>query len=112
MRALQLQSAHATGHPAAAAAGRHQQRPLPAAASQRHRQRPRGATITAAGQSGQDRKARVPDAPPAGQPKAVKVELFETQGADGAAPDSLLAALLSSVDTSEPTSFDGEEKTE
>lgn len=61
-----------------------------------------------------------PDAPPAPQqPHPVKIELFETMGADqpaaapgGSGDEGMLQALLSSIDFSEPMSFDGEEKTE
>lgn len=61
-----------------------------------------------------------PDAPLAPQqPRPLKIELFETMGADQpAAPtfssgdEGLLQGLISSIDFSEPMSFDGEEKTE
>ncbi len=61
-----------------------------------------------------------PDPPPAPpQQRPVKIELFETMGADkpaaepsSSSEESPLQALISSIDFSEPMSFDGEEKTE
>ncbi|KAL4439212.1 hypothetical protein ABPG77_004114 [Micractinium sp. CCAP 211/92] len=61
-----------------------------------------------------------PDPPPAPpQQRPVKIELFETMGADkpaaepsSSSDESPLQALISSIDFSEPMSFDGEEKTE
>ncbi|KAI7836804.1 hypothetical protein COHA_009349 [Chlorella ohadii] len=102
-------SAAVTGRTAAATPrrplpGRQRRRLPPPAAVQPERQQQEG--------------GQVPDAPPAPRPKGVKVELFETKGMDqsaagaGAAGDNLVGALLSTIDFSEPMSFDGEEKTE
>lgn len=93
----------------------------PAAAPPLHRRRLHVAAATQPGQDQQRGAPAAPDAPPAPPqpPKGVQLELFETKGTDAAAASTSSqdsggpwAQLLSSFDFSEPTSFDGEEKTE
>lgn len=99
--------------PLVSAPGRQQRRRLrPAVAVPR-------AAVQPERQAGEEPGA--PDAPPAAptKPRGIEVELFETKGADAPPAGSsagedggLLSGLLSSLDFSEPTTFDGEEKTE
>ncbi|KAL4428456.1 hypothetical protein ABPG75_002545 [Micractinium tetrahymenae] len=66
----------------------------------------------------QQEGSAAPDAPPTPQPRPVKINVFETMGADPPAASTSsgeegpLQALLSTIDFSEPMSFDGDEKTE